>query len=549
MSDVRLNSIKFPTLPNRYVVKDYDATIEELRQYIYSFFPQKSLPSAPIHAISDGADGIPIKAMEVAVRAVQDLHGQTSPYPSGGGKNKLGVTMTRLKTINNGGTWSGNTYTYNGVTFVCTATSDDYLESVTVSASNATANVLFTLMAKTDVASKLSALENTAIIGSGCPADGNTSTYYLNFQGFATDGIGAPDTGSGTGTINASSFTTFNTVQIYIRVASGATFSNKVFKPQLCLASASNPTTFAPYSNICPISGWSSASVVDNGINQWDEEWEQGNINNSGENAPSNTIIRSKNYIRISPSTEYYICGSGVKPYYYDEYKNFLNTAASKTNQTTTTPAGAYYMRFVQTGTSYGNNISINLPSTDTSYHAYNGNIVTIDFGGTVYGGTLKLVSGKEWRFTADRVYIELDSSYSKTIDMVTTGGSTQRFLFREALSVAADTSKTMDVLSNYFVGGNTADTPYAARVSVRSPFFDVSISFPAGTFTDVNDFKTNWLAGKTLQVVYFIATHRVVEIEADADTVTQYGDNVFYADCGDSTLTYRQDIGLVIGG
>jgi hypothetical protein len=54
-------------------------------------------------------------------------------------------------------------------------------------------------------------------------------------------------------------------------------------------------------------------------------------------------------------------------------------------------------MRFTITssyGTTYNNDISINYPSTDTSYHAYNGQTYTIDLDGTRYGGTLDVVSG-----------------------------------------------------------------------------------------------------------------------------------------------------------
>ncbi len=228
--------------------------------------------SGSIASFPDGADDVPVKDLSVNISPVQDLHGYDNPWPAGGGKNKLGVTITRLKTINNGGTWNGNTYTHNGATFVCTETSDGYLETVTVSASNASANISFGFMQKPDVVRLLSALENTAIIGSGCPADGSSGTYSLNFQGFATDGIGASDTGSGTGIINAGSFTSFNTVQIYIRVASGATFSNKVFEPQLCLASATDPLVFAPYSNICPISGRTGMTLYHSGADTSDPE-------------------------------------------------------------------------------------------------------------------------------------------------------------------------------------------------------------------------------------------------------------------------------------
>ena len=78
--DKILNSLTFPNLPDRYIIP-YDK--------IWNIFPRKSLPSAPIHAFADGADGIPIKAMSVAVRAVQDLHGYDKPWAGGAGKNKL----------------------------------------------------------------------------------------------------------------------------------------------------------------------------------------------------------------------------------------------------------------------------------------------------------------------------------------------------------------------------------------------------------------------------------------------------------------------------
>jgi hypothetical protein len=46
-------------------------------------------------------------------------------------------------------------------------------------------------------------------------------------------------------------------------------------------------------------------------------------------------------------------------------------------------------------GATYNNDIGINYPSTDTDYHAYNGDTYTTDLGRTVYGGTLDVVSGE----------------------------------------------------------------------------------------------------------------------------------------------------------
>ena len=45
-------------------------------------------------------------------------------------------------------------------------------------------------------------------------------------------------------------------------------------------------------------------------------------------------------------------------------------------------------------GTTYNNDISINYPATDTTYHAYTGNAYAIALGDTYYGGTLDVTTG-----------------------------------------------------------------------------------------------------------------------------------------------------------
>jgi hypothetical protein len=70
----------------------------------------------------------------------------------------------------------------------------------------------------------------------------------------------------------------------------------------------STATSFEPYSNICPISGFTEANVSVSGVNVWDEEWEVGAISNSnGENYALAERVRSKNYISVKPNTPYYL--------------------------------------------------------------------------------------------------------------------------------------------------------------------------------------------------------------------------------------------------
>jgi hypothetical protein len=75
--------------------------------------------------------------------------------------------------------------------------------------------------------------------------------------------------------------------------------------------------------------------------------------------------------------------------------KQFINSARVN-NEETTIPAGVYFINFHMSsqGSVYNNDISINYPSTDTSYHAFVGQSITIEIGSTVYGGEYDAKSG-----------------------------------------------------------------------------------------------------------------------------------------------------------
>lgn len=152
-------------------------------------------------------------------------------------------------------------------------------------------------------------------------------------------------------------------------------------------------------SNIRPISGWESVKTSVTGVNVWDEETELGGlIWASGEPLPANDRLRSKNFAPCAPNTSYHIfngrAGSvGIAVFFYDASQAFINYTS---NADFTTPSNARYFKLViQNTTSYNNDISINYPSTDTSYHAYTGTTTTVNLGRTVYGGTLDVVSGE----------------------------------------------------------------------------------------------------------------------------------------------------------
>lgn len=150
-----------------------------------------------------------------------------------------------------------------------------------------------------------------------------------------------------------------------------------------------------------PINGYSSANITRCGVNLWDEQAEVGAINGStGENQPSSSSMRSVGYIKVYPNMKVYIKmpNYGMWVYRYGADKSYINRLNYNANTEITIPDDCYFIRFElysQYGTTYNNDISINYPSSDTSYHPYNGTTHVISFGQTVYGGVLDVTRGK----------------------------------------------------------------------------------------------------------------------------------------------------------
>ena len=180
------------------------------------------------------------------------------------------------------------------------------------------------------------------------------------------------------------------------------------------LERGSTATAWAPYSNVCPITGHDTVDVIINGVNVWDEEWENGGIRSSdGTNSTDANRIRAKNLIPIVGTTYYVKAPSNLTAFYYDMNKDFMESKPMGSNITFIPINGAKYMRFTVGSssnpvTTYNNDISINYPSTDTDYHAYVGTTHTTSLGQTVYGGSLDVGSGV---LTVTAAYLKLNTS------------------------------------------------------------------------------------------------------------------------------------------
>ena len=186
--------------------------------------------SCDIVTFDDGAEGVPLKECVVSIDPVQDLHGYDNPWPDGGGKNKLKNSLL-----------DGTNY---GITFAKNADG-------TISVSGTNDGTSYSSRTITADFQTESGVEYTL---SGGISD---SVFVRNVTAGKNAGS-SPVTFTGDGTAH----------RIEVRVAQGYAITGTVIvKPMICLSSASEPAVYAPYSNICPITGHTGANVYRMGKN------------------------------------------------------------------------------------------------------------------------------------------------------------------------------------------------------------------------------------------------------------------------------------------
>lgn len=166
---------------------------------------------------------------------VRAISGRTEVVTRVAGKNLLPMTLASLKAVNTGATWSGNTYTRNGITFTVLTDSADNVTGIRANGT-ATAETTFYQINNTKLP-----LASGQYAFNGCPSGGSDTTYRMQLRnGSAWLG----ETGNGrTFTYDAS---TSGTDLVRIGILNGATCNNVVFKPMIRLATDTD-ATFEPY--------------------------------------------------------------------------------------------------------------------------------------------------------------------------------------------------------------------------------------------------------------------------------------------------------------
>lgn len=347
----------------------------------------ESAPAA-VMSIPDGANNQPM-AVEVGIEPVQDLHGYEYPWPAGGGKNLFDTTTVADSNgyinKNNGGISTPSSGEWRASGFIpVTAGQSYYLGKV-----------------------------NASGISVGAAFYDSNKNYV---EGISENGI-----------VQQNNVVTIPSGASFMRFSFIISEGNTDWQNTVYVVLNSDPHEWSPYSNVCPISGFTGANVTRTGRNLWDGIVESGFINiETGINEDKSSRYRAKNYIRVNPGSTIYVRNSThassnnivLRIHYYDWNKSFISSPEGRKDAgvTYTVPDNCHFIRFFvnEALSNYDNTICVNYfdSSFNGQYKPYIGQTYPITFpseAGTVYGGTLTVNNNGSGMLTIDRELFTFD--------------------------------------------------------------------------------------------------------------------------------------------
>jgi len=485
--------------------------------------------SGAIASFSDGANGMPIKKLVAQIEPVQDLHGYDHPWPAGGGKNKLPNNVSPR--------------TYSGITV-------EVLNDGSVKLSGtATANDSI------DIYRNLSAMPDELIGSSVVVSVGNVVDrfeVFVSTNGSSFDTLIASMAQSTSATNTVPSTAVGLLARVY--VTSGVTYNTTIY-PMIRLVSETD-ATFAPYSNECPISGWTGLSGARTGGNLADQsKFRNGNYDGNGVWLPSGGDSKSTDFIPVKPNTVYSTAiidnnnnylNNLVTVQFDSQYNYVPNSWSSSANITTFINAAFVVARnFASQSDVVGRNsfkYVVVEGENAADYDSQKDEHISVnwqDTAGTVYGGTPDVISGK---MVVDRAMVDLGTlTWYEAI----APDRSKRFRASVTGIKRIDDPTTLAPLVCSAYPTKTANQTYVGTlgISLQHNTNDIYIYDPEKESFSVADFKT---AMSGVQLVYKLAEPVTYQLTPQ-EVTTLLGNNVVYTDVGPVSVEYTADTKLYI--
>lgn len=486
--------------------------------------------SGSIASFSDGI-AAPFKVMSFTVEPVQDLHGQSSPYPAGGGKNKFKDTF------------DGWTKPVNYWIYPVSLAEGNWIVSATLRTG------------KTKV--------------TGCAIGFATSgTEYTSFQNLR---LCVGISGDAVSPVYAPVASTDSPCLVFYGTAESFAQIMDAYEIQLEAGMVSTP--YAPYSNICPISGWTSANLVGAGKNllKLTEYTPSGYHRSAGfdmkameagatvtESGNVVTIVNTATAVRgglfstdILPSGEYYVyigttldyTNRRASVYICNEnyivtswVRSYADIAPTVSCLVTLTESARICVFYGASTVDTVNAVDAQavVGSTATSYEAPTIRNLALDFGQTLYGATVKWNGDDMWTVT------------SEWVDYAVTGDETyNRFANNKATILASRLPKapktTGRIISNVFASAFSSANPPIGSVCIYSSNGNIVFGIDTSEITNITEW-TAYATANNLHICYELATPTTFTITTDELFASLKGVNNVFVNCGDVSCDYRAD-------
>ena len=505
--------------------------------------------SGPI--VTFTGDGSPLRSLRLAIDPVQDLHGYEYPWPAGGGKNLVNYLACVGVGVRDDS---------DSVNASVTVSSD--VITMTGYASYQSGGQIFkgigspSITGAFTVSADVKCTTSSVAFGVGAYEGGGTSDVAANYSVTAN-----------TWTHISRTFThkTYSKIGIFLQPKLG-TDTLEVKNLQLELGSSA--TAFAPYSNLCPISGWDEANLWRTGKNLLPNtpgRDSSGTLTYSVDPTTKKLVINgtasSTSYTGggITKANARYKLKAGTYMLSVDQFPT--NTAASYLNFEMFTSDGVRtqkviygnsatkYVKFTITSDvvcdwwmaiavgTYDNlqcGIQLELSSTPTPYTPYTGTSYPITIPtppGTVYGGYISVSEDGSAELVVDREEVDLG-----TLEW-SSWGTVEGLYGAEISDMKAPTTaeeRKTDILCSMY--------PVAASATMNNNFTDKSCArYQQNVFVRDTSYATAAALTTALDGVSFVyplATPLHYPL-SDITVQTLAGTNVMWADCGDIAVEW----------
>ena len=486
--------------------------------------------SGAIASFPDGA-GTPMRSLLAQIEPQQDLHGYDAPWAGGAGANKLRTPYTDGASK----TGSNVTYTVNSagqITIACSA--------------SASGNLDYYLFGGAGSTYESTGLESgTYTFAVFVPS----ATTGLQMFAFDEDGTSLCGKNVGSGASQTFSIDGTKKYRMFLRVQSGNTV-NTVASP-IIVSSSTAPTAWTPYSNVCPISGWTGLSGERDGKNLID--WKVSSTAYSVVLKPNSYTLSWNG--TFSQTGNWYLRGKDSNGDYYTT-KEALSLGSSWTHAssshwnysgvsnpfTFTVPDGCTSIEFLRQNSDGTIPAQLEVGSSATDFEAYQGETITCTWqseAGTVYDGYIDVVSGElvathgistesssdGWRFTGDGI-----RAYKAFADIAT----------------IPNTSTVPDITTNYLTAITFLDLTGNRKTGITLAANSTNVSIRISSEVSDTTALNTYLSNNPLQIVYKLATPIVYQLTPQQIS-TLLGNNTVFVDTGSVSVTYPANLKLYI--